>query len=72
MSAVWVLGWALIEGKKTSARRKTCSSAMLSTSNPTWAALGLIPGVYGEIMVTNSLKHDIAIGFIQMCNLTNS
>jgi len=42
----------MIQEKNTSAWRKTCSSAILSTTQPTWSALGLIPGLYGERLVT--------------------
>jgi len=54
----------MIQEKNTSAQRKACSSAVLSTTKPTWAALGLIPGLYGGRLVTNSLSHGMAIGFI--------
>jgi hypothetical protein len=48
--------WWNDTGETPSARRKTCPSAILSTTNPTWAALGFIPGLHGERLVTNSLS----------------
>jgi hypothetical protein len=37
--------------------RKTCSSATLSTTNPTWTYPGSNPGLRGERLATNRLSH---------------
>jgi hypothetical protein len=38
-------------------RRKTCPSATLSTTNPTWIEPGANPGLRGESPATNDLSH---------------
>jgi hypothetical protein len=40
--------------------RKTCPSATLSTTNPTWAALGANSALHGEKPVTNHLSYGTA------------
>jgi hypothetical protein len=40
---------------------KTCPSATLSTTNPTWTEPGSNPGLPGESLVTNCLSHDTAM-----------
>lgn len=42
---------------------KTCSNTTLSTVNPTWAGLGLNPGIHSERLATNHLIHGLALGF---------
>jgi hypothetical protein len=39
---------------------KTCLSATLSTTNPTWTDPGSNPGLRGERPATNRLSHDTA------------
>jgi hypothetical protein len=39
---------------------KSCPSATLFTTNPTWAALELKPGLHSEKPVTNNLSYGIA------------
>jgi hypothetical protein len=41
-------------------RGKTCPSATLSTTNPTWTDLGSNPGLRGERPATNRLSHGTA------------
>jgi hypothetical protein len=41
---------------------KTCPSATLSTTNPTWLTLGLNPGRRGGMQATNRLSHGAAQG----------
>jgi hypothetical protein len=40
-----------------STRVKTCPSATLSTTNPTWTDPGSNPGLRGERQATNRLSH---------------
>jgi hypothetical protein len=47
-------------GENRSPRRKTCPSAILSTTNPTWTDLGSNPGLRGERPATNHLSHGTA------------
>jgi hypothetical protein len=49
----------LIE-KNRRTRRKTCPSATLSASNPTWTALGANTGLRGENSITNHLSYGMA------------
>jgi hypothetical protein len=44
-----------------STRGKTCPSATLSTTNPTWTDAGSNPGLRGERPKTNRLSHGTAI-----------
>jgi hypothetical protein len=48
-------------------RRKNCTSATLSTINPTWIDLGANPGICGERSATNRLSHGTAhiMGYAQ-------
>jgi hypothetical protein len=41
--------------------RKTCPSAILSTTNPTWTDPGANPGLHSERPVTNHLNHGMAL-----------
>jgi hypothetical protein len=49
-----------LTGENRSTRRKTCPSATLSTTNPTWTDPGSNPGLSGERPVTNRLSHGTA------------
>jgi hypothetical protein len=46
-----------LTGENRSAQRKTCSSATLSTTNPTWTDTGWNPGLRGERPATDRLSH---------------
>jgi hypothetical protein len=48
------------ENRRT--RRKTCLTATLSTTNPTWTDLGANPGLHGGRPPTNRLSHGTATG----------
>jgi hypothetical protein len=47
--------------KKKKRRRKTCSSATVSTTNPTRIDPGMNSGFHGERLVTNCLSHGTAV-----------
>jgi hypothetical protein len=47
-------------GENRRTRRKTCPSATLSTTNPTWIDTGANPGLRGERPATNDLSHGTA------------
>jgi hypothetical protein len=49
-----------LTGENQSTRRKTCPSATLSTTNPTWTDPGSNPGLRGERPATNRLSHGTA------------
>jgi hypothetical protein len=46
-----------LAGENRSTRGKTCPSATLSTTNPTWTDPGSNPGLRGGKSVTNRLSH---------------
>jgi hypothetical protein len=48
------------QGKNRRTRRKTCPSATLSTTNPTWIDKGANSGLRGERPATNDLSHGTA------------
>jgi hypothetical protein len=50
-----------LTGEKRSTRRKTCPSATLSTTNPTWTDPESNPGFRGERLATNRLRHGTAM-----------
>jgi hypothetical protein len=52
--------WNEIDRGKPTTRRKTCPSANLSTTNPTWTDPGSNPGLRSERPETNSLSHGTA------------
>jgi hypothetical protein len=52
--------WNEIDRRKPTARRKTCSSATLSTTNPTWTDPGSNPILRSERPATNRLSHGTA------------
>jgi hypothetical protein len=45
---VWSIGWMIVTGENRTTRRKTCRSATLSTTNPTYTELGSKPGHRAE------------------------
>jgi hypothetical protein len=46
----------ILTGKTRRTQRKTCRSAILSTTNPTWTDLGANPGLRGDRPATNRLN----------------
>jgi hypothetical protein len=48
----------ILTGENRRTRRKTCHSATLSTTNPTWIDPGANPGLRGERPAINHLSHD--------------
>jgi hypothetical protein len=52
-----------LTGENRGARRKTCLSATLSTTNPTWTDPGSNPGLRGERPESNRLSHGTALVF---------
>jgi hypothetical protein len=50
------------QGKTKELGRKTCPSATLSTTNPTWIDPGANPGLHGERPATNRLSHGTVEG----------
>jgi hypothetical protein len=50
-----------LTGENRSTRRKTCPSATLSTTNPTWADPGSNPGLRGGRPTANRLSHGTAL-----------
>jgi hypothetical protein len=54
-----------LTGESRSTRGKTCPSATLSTTNPTWPDQGSNPGLLGERPATNRLSHGtVRIGLL--------
>jgi hypothetical protein len=49
-----------LTGENRRTLRKTCPSATLSTTNPTWIFPGANPGLRGEIPATTDLSHSTA------------
>jgi hypothetical protein len=49
----------ILTGQNLRTLRNTCTSAALSTTNPTWADLGANPALRGEKPVTNRLSYDM-------------
>jgi hypothetical protein len=50
-----------LTGENRSARGKTCPSAILSTTNPTWTDPGSKPGLRGGRRAANRLSHGKAL-----------
>jgi hypothetical protein len=50
-----------LTGENRGTQGKTCPSATLSTTNPTWTDPRLNPGLRGERPGTNRLSHGTAI-----------
>jgi hypothetical protein len=55
-------GGIILTGENRRTRRKTCPSATLSTTNPTWIYPGANPGLSGERPATNDLSLGTALG----------
>jgi hypothetical protein len=55
-------GGMKLAGENRSTRRKTCPSATLSTTNPTWTDLGSEPGLRGGRQAANRLSHGTGLG----------
>jgi hypothetical protein len=53
-----------LTGENRRTRRKTCPSATLSTTNPTWTDPGSNSGLRGERPATNRLSHGTAFSKI--------
>jgi hypothetical protein len=53
----------ILTGENIRTLRKTCPSATLSTTNPTWIDLGANPGLRGERPATNDLSHGTALQY---------
>jgi hypothetical protein len=51
--------WYIDKGKPKNSE-KTCPSATLSTTNPTWIDPGVNRGLCGERPATNDLSHGMA------------
>jgi hypothetical protein len=49
-----------LTGENRITRGKTCPSATLSTTNPTWTDPGSNPGLRGDRPATNRLSHGTA------------
>jgi hypothetical protein len=54
-------GGMILTGEKRRTLRKTCPSATLPTTNPTWIDPGTNPGLRGERPATNDLSHGTAL-----------
>jgi hypothetical protein len=52
-----------LTGENRSTRGKTCPSATLSTTNPTWTDPGMKSGLRGERPATNRLSYGTAERF---------
>jgi hypothetical protein len=55
-----------LTGENRSTRGKTCPSATLSATNPTWTDPGSNPGLRGERPATNGLSRGTAYMFISL------
>jgi hypothetical protein len=65
------VGGMILTGENRRTRRKTCPSATLSTTNPTWIDPGANPGLRSERPATNHLNHDTAnLHILGLCYLT--
>jgi hypothetical protein len=50
-------GGMILTGEPKNSEKKTCPSATLCTTNPTWTDPGAKPGLCGERPATNRLRH---------------
>jgi hypothetical protein len=57
-------GGIILTGETEELGEKTCPSATLSTTNPTWADPGANPGLRGERPATNRLSHLTAVSYV--------
>jgi hypothetical protein len=53
--------WNDIDRENGRTQEKTCPSATLFTTNPTWADPGTNPGLHSERPRTNCLSHGMAL-----------
>jgi hypothetical protein len=65
---VWSSWWNENWQGKPKYSEKTCASATLSTTNPTWSDLGSNPGRCGGKPATKCLSYDTAFATILLCN----
>jgi hypothetical protein len=56
----------MLAGENRRTRRKTCPSATISTTNPTWIDPGVNPGLRSERPATNDMSHGMALEMITM------
>jgi hypothetical protein len=64
-SKSWSTGGMKLTGENRSTRWKTCPSATLSTTNPTWTDPGSKPGLRGGRQATNRLSHGTALRMLK-------
>jgi hypothetical protein len=55
-------GGMILTGENRRTRRKPCTSATLSNTNPTWMDPNANPGLRSERPGTNRLRHGMACG----------
>jgi hypothetical protein len=58
-----------LTGENRRTRGKTCPSATLSTTNPTWTDPGSNPGHRGGRPAANRLSHGTAINLFGTCTI---
>jgi hypothetical protein len=63
-------GGVIMTGENRRTQRKSCPSATLSTTNPTWIDPGANPGLRDERPATNDLSHGHCPGMV--CNTVSS
>jgi hypothetical protein len=59
-------GGMILTGENRRTQRKTCPSATLSITNPTWIDPGANLGLSGEMLATNCLSHGMAIHLLNV------
>jgi hypothetical protein len=59
--------WNDIDRGKPKNLEKTCPSATVSTTNPTWADLDVNTGLHGEMPATNHQSHFMAQTVFRIC-----
>jgi hypothetical protein len=64
-------GGMILTGENRRTRRRTCSSAILSTTSPTWIDPDANPGLCGERPATNDLSHGTAEVVLKIFLLNN-
>jgi hypothetical protein len=57
----------ILTGENRRTRRKTCTSATLSITNPTYTALGANKGLRDEKPATNYLRYDTTLSPYDTC-----
>jgi hypothetical protein len=69
----WGTDEMILTGENSSTQRKICSTATLSTTNPSWTGLRLNLGLCGERPTPVSLSHGTTFQFqLQLQNLASS